>query len=45
MRKAYREALLRFHPDRQRDATLPERVRAEEMFKMITAAAEAYHGA
>lgn len=45
VRKAYREALLKFHPDRQREATLANRVRAEEMFKMITSKMEAYHGA
>ena len=39
VRKAYREAMLRFHPDRQRDATLADRVRAEETFKMIQTAA------
>jgi len=37
VRKAYREAVLRFHPDRQRDAELRERVEAEEAFKLITA--------
>lgn len=95
VRKAYRDALLRFHPDRQREkspavravpsccpstrpsvwtqppapqssternaaplpilrrcvlvsglmrGTLQDRVRAEEMFKLITSKMEAYHG-
>ena len=36
VRKAYRDAVLRFHPDRQRDASLAQRVRAEEAFKLIS---------
>ena len=36
VRKAYRDAVLRFHPDRQREASLAQRVRAEEAFKLIT---------
>jgi curved DNA-binding protein CbpA len=44
VRKAYRDAVLRFHPDRQREATLAQRVRAEEAFKLITSKMEAYHG-
>jgi hypothetical protein len=42
VRKAYREAMLRFHPDRQRDASLADRVRAEETFKLIQTAASNY---
>jgi DnaJ-class molecular chaperone len=44
VRKAYRDAVMRFHPDRQREATLAVRVRSEEAFKIITAKMEAYHG-
>jgi len=36
VRKAYRDAVLRFHPDRQREASMAQRVRAEEAFKLIT---------
>eukprot|EP00227_Mantoniella_beaufortii_P020404 CAMPEP_0197584562 /NCGR_PEP_ID=MMETSP1326-20131121/7143_1 /TAXON_ID=1155430 /ORGANISM="Genus nov. species nov., Strain RCC2288" /LENGTH=179 /DNA_ID=CAMNT_0043148949 /DNA_START=52 /DNA_END=591 /DNA_ORIENTATION=+ len=37
LRKAYRQAVLRFHPDRQSAASsVRERVEAEEKFKIIT---------
>ena len=42
LRKAYRAALLQFHPDRQRDKTLRERIYAEEMFKLISHKAESH---
>ena len=36
LRKAYRQAVLRFHPDRQGKASVRERVEAEEKFKIIS---------
>jgi curved DNA-binding protein CbpA len=36
LRKAYRQAMLRFHPDRQGKASVRERVEAEEKFKIIS---------
>jgi curved DNA-binding protein CbpA len=43
LRKAYRLAVMRFHPDRQRHSSLAERVKAEEAFKVISQKSEAYH--
>ena len=43
VRKGYREAVLRYHPDRQREASLQEKVEAEEAFKIITARMESFH--
>ena len=36
LRKAYRQAVLRFHPDRQGKSSVRERVEAEEKFKIIS---------
>ena len=35
LRSAYRKALLKFHPDRQVDKDLTEKIGAEERFKLI----------
>ena len=35
LRRAYRKAFLKFHPDRQRDGELHARIAAEETFKII----------
>jgi transglutaminase-like putative cysteine protease len=42
LRKAYRVALLKFHPDRQRGKTQRERVYAEEVFKIISEKTESH---
>ncbi|KAK3251110.1 copper transport protein ctr1 [Cymbomonas tetramitiformis] len=44
LRKAYREALLRFHPDRQRGKPFKERIIAEERFKIVNKKMDVYHG-
>lgn len=42
LRKAYRVALLKFHPDRQQGKTQRERVYAEEVFKIISEKTESH---
>jgi hypothetical protein len=42
VRKAYKRAALRFHPDRTRTASLAERVRGEEVWKLLGSKMDAY---
>ena len=42
MSKAYRRALGKFHPDRQRNKPLPEQLEAEEKFKLLRRCYESY---
>mmetsp|Transcript_38860 Transcript_38860/g.47055 ORF Transcript_38860/g.47055 Transcript_38860/m.47055 type:complete len:97 (+) Transcript_38860:44-334(+) len=43
IRKAYRVALLKYHPDRQQGADLQTKIHAEEIFKIINRKMDSYH--
>ena len=45
VRKAYKRAALRFHPDRTRTASLAERVRGEEVWKLLGSKMDEYAAA
>ena len=45
VRKAYKRAALRFHPDRTRSASLADRVAGEEVWKLLGSKMEAYAAA
>ena len=45
VRKAYKRAALRFHPDRTRTASLADRVAGEEVWKLLGSKMEAYAAA
>ena len=42
MRRAYRRAALRFHPDRTRGLSVAERARGEEVWKALGSKMEAF---